>query len=69
MLLNMRATLAEDERELITERVNAGIAAAKTAETRFGRPPVNPDLIAEKLKIVNTERAKGRNATDAAHLV
>lgn len=69
MLLNMLASLAEYERELITERVNAGIAAAKAAGTRFGRPPVNPDVIAEKLEIVNTERAKGRNATDAAHLV
>ncbi|MCT7294280.1 recombinase family protein [Rhodococcus sp. PAE-6] len=34
----MPATLAEYERELITERVNAGIAAAKRSGTRFGRP-------------------------------
>lgn len=38
MMLGMLATLAEYERELITERVNAGIAAAKQNGTRFGRP-------------------------------
>lgn len=64
----MLASLAEYERELITERVNAGVVA-KAAGTRFGRPPVNPNVIAEKLKIVNTERATGGNPTDAAHLI
>ncbi|MCM3556940.1 recombinase family protein, partial [Janibacter melonis] len=44
-------TLAEYERELITERVNAGIAAAKQSGTRFGRPPVDPAVIAEKLGV------------------
>lgn len=38
MMLNMLATLAEYERELIVERVNAGIAAARRNGTRFGRP-------------------------------
>ncbi|WP_255372536.1 recombinase family protein [Corynebacterium sp. CNJ-954] len=33
----MLGTLAEYERELITERLNAGIAAAKVEDTRFGR--------------------------------
>ncbi len=40
LMLGMLGTLAEYERELITERVNAGIAAAKSNGTRFGRPPV-----------------------------
>lgn len=35
LMLNMLATLADYERELITERVNAGIAAAKASGTRF----------------------------------
>ncbi len=69
LMLNMLATLAEYERELITERVNAGVAAAQAAGTRFGRPPVEPTVIAEKLGIVNDARAKGRTATDAARLV
>lgn len=69
LMLNMLATLAEYERELITERVNAGIAAAQASGTRFGRPRVEPAVITEKLEIVNDARAKGRTATDAAHLV
>lgn len=69
MMLGMLATLAEYERELITERVNAGIAAAKQAGTRFGRPPVNPDIVEQKLAIVREARAKGRTAEEAARLV
>lgn len=69
LMLNMLATLAEYERELITERVNAGIAAAKQSGTRFGRPPVDPKVIAEKLSIAADARAKGRTATEAARLV
>ncbi len=69
LMLNMLATLAEYERELITERVNAGIAAAKASGTVFGRPPAEPSVIAEKLAIVNDARAKGRTAIDAARLV
>lgn len=69
MMLGMLATLAEYERELITERVNAGIAAAKHNGTRFGRPPVDPAVIAEKLELANDARAKGRTAKDAAQLV
>ena len=69
MMLGMLATLAEYERGLITERVNAGIAAAKQAGTRFGRPPVDPGVVKEKLAIVRDARAKGRTAEDAARLV
>lgn len=69
MMLGMLATLAEYERELITERVNAGIAAAKQNGTRFGRPLADPAVIAEKLEIANDARAKGRTAEDAAALV
>ena len=69
LMLGMLATLAEYERELITERVNAGIAAAKQNGTRFGRPPVDPAVIAEKLKIAQDARRKGRTAAEAASLV
>jgi DNA invertase Pin-like site-specific DNA recombinase len=65
----MLATLAEYERELIVERVNAGITAARESGTRFGRPPVNPDIIAEKLAIVADARSRGRTAAKAAALV
>ena len=69
LMLGMLATLAEYERELITERVNAGIAAAKQSGTRFGRPPVDPAVIAEKLEIAQDARRKGRTAAEAASLV
>ena len=69
LMLGMLATLAEYERELITERVNAGIAAAKQNGTRFGRPPVDPAVIAEKLDIAQDARRKGRTAAEAASLV
>ena len=69
LMLGMLATLAEYERELITERVNAGIAAARQSGTRFGRPPVDPAVIAEKLDIAQSARRKGRTAAEAASLV
>lgn len=69
MMLNMLATLAEYERELIVERVNAGIASARERGTRFGRPPLDPAVVADKLAIANEARARGRTAQDAARLV
>lgn len=69
LMLNMLATLAEYERELIVERVNAGIAAARESGTRFGRPPIDPGEVAEKLQVVADARAKGRTAAEAARLV
>ncbi|MEW1857432.1 recombinase family protein [Pseudarthrobacter oxydans] len=69
LMLNMLATLAEYERELIVERVNAGIAAARQNGTRFGRPVSDPVVIADKLAIAKDARAKGRTAEDAARLV
>lgn len=69
MMLGMLATMAEYERELVTERVTAGIKAAKSQFVVFGRPPVDPALIAQKLEIVRDARAKGRTAKEAAGLV
>jgi DNA invertase Pin-like site-specific DNA recombinase len=69
LMLNMLATLAEYERELIVERVNAGIAAARQGGTRFGRPLSDPLVVADKLAIAQDARAKGRTAEDAARLV
>lgn len=69
MMLNFLASLAEYERELIVERVNAGIAAARQSGTRFGRPLSDPAVIADKLAIAKDARAKGRTAEDAARLV
>lgn len=69
LMLNMLATLAEYERELIVERVNAGIAVARQNGTRFGRPVSDPVVIADKLAIAQDARTKGRTAEDAARLV
>lgn len=69
LMLNMLATLAEYERELIVERVNAGIAAARQNGTRFGRPLSDPVVIAEKLQLVAEARSRGRTAEEAARLV
>ncbi|AUZ88586.1 invertase [Arthrobacter agilis] len=69
LMLNMLATLAEYERELIMERINAGIAASKQNGTKFGRPAVNPKVIADKLAVATDARAKGRTAEEAARLV
>lgn len=49
LMLNMLATLAEYERKLIIERVNAGIAAAAQNGTRSGRPLSDPAVIANAL--------------------
>ena len=69
MMLGMLATLAEYERELITERVNAGIAAARQSGAKFGRPPVDQAVVQEKLEIARDMRARGRTAEEAARLV
>ncbi|MBC7596003.1 MAG: recombinase family protein [Kineosporiaceae bacterium] len=69
LMLNMLATLAEYERELIVERVNAGIAAARSAGTTFGRPVSDPVVIAQKLEIVASARKAGSTAHAAAKLV
>lgn len=69
LMLNMLATLAEYERELIIERVNAGIAAARQNGTKFGRPLSDPVQVAEKLQVVADARKRGRTAEEAARLV
>lgn len=52
LMLNMLATPAEYERELIVERVKAGVAAAKQNGTRFGRPLSDSKVIADKLAVI-----------------
>lgn len=68
-MLNMLATLAECERELIVERVDAGIAVARHSGTRFGRPASDTVVIGQKLAIVTQARTAGKTAQQAAGLV
>jgi len=69
LMLNLLATLAEYERELIVERVRAGVAVAQEAGAKFGRPRSDPAVVAEKLAIVAAARAEGKTAEAAAALV
>ncbi|MGY3567785.1 DNA invertase Pin-like site-specific DNA recombinase [Sinomonas sp. RB5] len=69
LMLNMLATLAEYERELISERVSAGIAAARASGIRFGRPSSDHKVVTEKLAIVAAARGRGHTAAEAAALV
>jgi DNA invertase Pin-like site-specific DNA recombinase len=46
---------AEFEREMIRERVNAGLARARAKGTRLGRPPTKPAVEAQIRKL----RARG----------
>ncbi len=68
LMLNMLATLAEYERELIVERVNA--ASRPPEQTDPVRPaPVRSGRNRDKLAIAADARARGRTAEDAARLV
>ena len=68
-MLYMLAFLTEYEREFITGRVNARVAAARQNGTRFGRPLSDPKVISNKFALVSDARAKGRTADAAARLV
>lgn len=51
LLLGVFVTLAQYERDLIRERINAGIAAARARGVKFGRPAPDPTEVQTKVKI------------------
>ncbi len=53
---------AEFERAMIQERVKAGLARARSAGTRLGRPPLSQEQRAEVLKL----RSEGRTIRQIA---
>lgn len=53
LMLNQMATFAEYERELIQERVQAGVDAARARGVQFGRPPADPVVGARKLRLID----------------
>lgn len=70
LMLGMLATLAEYERELIRERVNAGVAAARANGVVFGRPAPDPDVVAAKLAVAREAmNTQGKSAAQAAAMV
>jgi DNA invertase Pin-like site-specific DNA recombinase len=52
LMLNLMATFAEYERELIQERVQAGVDAAKARGVTFGRPAPDAKKVALNLRTV-----------------
>lgn len=69
LMLNLLTSMAEYERELIVERVNAGIAAARARGTTLGRPATPREPVVEKLRIAQEARTRGKTAAEAAQLV
>lgn len=70
LMLGFMASFAEYERGLIQESVQAGVDAAKARGVRFGRPPVDPEETARKVRLV--ERAvetEGMTVEAAAWMV
>lgn len=68
-MLKLLVHLAEYDRHLNGERIAAGMAAARQAGTRLGRPPVDPETVRDKLRAVEEARARGLTAAHAAQLV
>jgi putative DNA-invertase from lambdoid prophage Rac len=60
--LNILAAVAQFERELITERVRAGVAAAKARGVKMGRPSINRH---KKLQVVELS-ASGKKPSEIA---
>jgi len=74
--INVLAAVAQFEREIITERVNAGIAAAKQRGVRLGRPPkahrhaaAVAAMMAEGVSAAETGRRLGLPYSTAAEMV
>ena len=64
--LGLFATLAEYERELINERIRAGVAAAKARGVKFGKQAPNPEDVETKVRVVRGLLAEGKTARQAA---
>ena len=69
LMLNLLVRLAHYDRQLIGERIAAGMDSARQAGAKIGRPPVDPQVTADKLRIVQESRARGLTAAEAAQLV
>jgi len=63
--LNILAAVAQFERELITERVNAGLAAARQRGTRLGRPATPGAMRVRAMEL----RSAGRSASEISEIL
>lgn len=70
LMLSLMATFAEYERELIQERVQAGVDAAKARGVKFGRPAPDAEKVALNLRTVKyLIDSEGLGVVDAARTV
>jgi DNA invertase Pin-like site-specific DNA recombinase len=70
LMLHLMATFAEYERELIQERVQAGVDAAKARGVKFGRPTPDAKKVALNLRTVqHLIESEGLGVVDASRTV
>jgi DNA invertase Pin-like site-specific DNA recombinase len=70
LMLNLMATFAEYERELIQERIQAGVDAAKARGVTFGRPAPDANKVALNLRTVqHLIDAEGLGVVEASRTV
>lgn len=67
--LGLFATLAEYERELINERVRAGVMAAKARGVKFGQQPVDETTVEDKVETARRLLSEGKTAERVAKTV
>ena len=69
LMLNLLVRLAKYDRQLTGPRIAAGMDSPRQVGAKLGRPPVDPHVTADKLRIVQESRARGLTAAEAAQLV
>jgi DNA invertase Pin-like site-specific DNA recombinase len=69
MQLAIMATLAEYERELINERVRAGVISAQKRGVRFGPAPMEESIARDRVNTARQLMADGKTAAHAAKTV
>jgi DNA invertase Pin-like site-specific DNA recombinase len=67
-LFQMLGVFAEFEREMIRERINAGLARARIRGTRSGKPIGQPPLSRTKVEAIRVELSKGTGIIKTARL-
>lgn len=67
--LALFASLAEYERELINERVRAGVLAAKARGVQFGKPAPKAETVETKVRLCRQLMGEGKSAVEAAEAV
>lgn len=69
LMLGILGTLAEYERSLIRERVNAGLHAARARGVQLGRPRIELAAVASRLRVARLAMEDGATVAEAAAAV